>query len=235
MIYFGNIESENSLPIALDHVEFNNITFIRSGHLVNFHHQTSDFVVLSNINISNIIYGSINVKSFDLSENGINTKVNFSSIYAQNIDGQFLSLITLEEGAQIEIHDSTFSFISNIIGGSVLQAGYRNTSVDIYDSVFSNNTSTEGGVFVSQSESVIRLYNCTLTNNFALGSGVIKAESNGYYEIYSSYISKNYGHYAPVSEIFSTNIQSVISNSTITNNVALTSEYIQNEFLSQGK
>ena len=117
----------------------------------------------------------------------------------------------------------------------VLQAGYRNTSVDIYGSVFSNNTSTEGGVFVSQSESVIRLYNCTLTNNFALGSGVIKAESNGYYEIYSSYISKNYGHYAPVSEIFSTNIQSVISNSTITNNVALTSEYIQNEFLSQGK
>ena len=90
-------------------------------------------------------------------------------------------------------------------------------------------------MFLTQSESFIRLHNCTLTNNFAVGSGVIKAESNGYYEIYNSYISNNYGLYAAVSEIFSTNVQSVISNTTITNNIALTSEYIQNEFLNQGK
>ena len=80
---------------------------------------------------------------------------------AQNIDGQFESLISLEEGAEIEIIESTFSFISNVIGGSVLHAGYKNAIAEIYDSVFSNNTSTEGGVFLTQSESVIKLYNCT--------------------------------------------------------------------------
>ena len=235
LIYFGNIVSDQTYTLTLNQISISNISFSRSGNLFNFQHQTTDAIVISNMNISNVVYGSIFIKSFDLSGNNGNTKVAFYKMNAQNIDGQFESLISLEEGAEIEIIESTFSFISNVIGGSVLHAGYKNAIAEIYDSVFSNNTSTEGGVFLTQSESVIRLYNCTWTNNFAVGSGVIKAESNGYYEIYNSHINNNYGLYAAVSEIFSTNIQSVINNSTIINNIALTSEYIQNEFLIQGK
>ena len=235
LISFGNIVSNHTYMVMLDQFEFHNITFVRSGHLMNFQHQTNDALVMNNTNISNITYGSFHVKSFDLTGDAVSTKIKFDNMHAQNIDGQFTSLIILEETAKIEIWNSTFSYTSNIIGGSVLKAGYRNAVADIYDSTFFNNTSTEGGVFVSQSESVIRLHNCTLTNNFAVGSGVIKAESNGYYEIYNSHISNNYGLYAAVSEIYSTDIESVISNCTITNNIALTSDYIRNELLNQSK
>ena len=235
LINFGNIVSNDTYMMTIDQLEFHNITFIRGGHLISFQHQTDDALIVNNTNISNITFGSFYVKSFDLTGNAVDTKIKFDNMHAQSIDGQYASLIVLEEIAKIEICNSSFSFISNIIGGSVLQAGYRSAVADIYDSVFYNNTSTEGGVFISQSESVIRLHNCTLTNNFAVGSGVIKAESNGYYEIYNSYISNNYGLYAAVSEIYSTDIESVISNSTITSNIALTSDYIRNEFLNQGK
>ena len=234
LIYYSNIVSDSTLIMNLDQFEFHNITFIRSGNLINFQHQTNNAVVMTNTSISNITYGSIHLKSIDLSENSVSTRVQFNNISAHNIYGKFLSLFSLEQGAEIKIHDSTFNFVSNIFGGSVIYAGYKNAIVNIYDSVFSNNTSTEGGVFLTQSESVIRLYNCTLINNFAVGSGVIKAESNGYYEIYNSHISNNYGYHSAVSEIYSTNIQSVISNTSISNNIALTSEYIQNEFLYQG-
>ena len=66
-------------------------------------------------------------------------------------------------------------------------------------------------------------------NNFASVSGVVRVIDNGHYEIYSSQIYNNYASQSPISEMFDSVFTSVIDNSTMYNNIALTEEEIVRE------
>ena len=114
--------------------------------------------------------------------------------------------------------------------GAVINSGTRQTTTIITNSEFVNNTALQGGVFNIQDESVIRCNNCTLTHNFASVSGVVRVADNGYFEIYNSHIYNNYASQSPVSELFDSAIASVISNTAIYDNKALTKYQILTEF-----
>ena len=161
-----------------------NITFEQGGNLMLFQQQMDTPLVLSNSEISDILYGGITVKSFDLTNGEVKTKLTIENMTAEHCDGQFMSLINLEEGAEIEVYDSSFSFISNNFEGAVLLAGYRQAIADIYDSEFFNNTSIEGGVIMTKDESHVSIHNCTFRDNFSIGSAVIKAEFDGQFSLY---------------------------------------------------
>ena len=53
---------------------------------------------------------------------------------------------------------------------------------------------------------------------------------NGYFEIYSSQIYNNYASQSPISELFNSAVVSVIDNTTIYSNEALTYDEIVTEF-----
>ena len=67
------------------------------------------------------------------------------------------------------------------------------------------------------------------TNNFASISGVIRVADNGYFEIYNSQIYNNYASQSPISELFNSAFVSVIDNTTIYKNEALSYEEILSE------
>ena len=67
------------------------------------------------------------------------------------------------------------------------------------------------------------------TNNFASVSGVIRVADNGYFEIYNSQIYNNYASQSPISELFNSAFVSIIDNTTIYKNEALS----YNEVLSE--
>ena len=67
------------------------------------------------------------------------------------------------------------------------------------------------------------------TNNFASVSGVIRVTDNGYFEIYDSQIFNNHASQSPISELFNSAFVSVIDNTTIYENEALS----YNEILSE--
>ena len=67
-------------------------------------------------------------------------------------------------------------------------------------------------------------------NNFASVSGVIRVADNGYFEIYDSMIYSNYASQSPISELFDSAFVSVIENTTIYQNEALSYNEIQSEF-----
>ena len=114
--------------------------------------------------------------------------------------------------------------------GAVINAGTRQTTTVITDTTFMNNTAIQGSVFSIQEESVIKCHNCVFTNNFASVSGVIRVAENGYFEIYDSLINNNYASQSPISELFNSAVMSIIDNTTIHNNEALTYDEIANEF-----
>ena len=67
------------------------------------------------------------------------------------------------------------------------------------------------------------------TNNFASVSGVIRVADNGYFEIYNSQIYDNYASQSPISELFNSAFVSVIDNTTIYKNEALSYDEILSE------
>ena len=67
------------------------------------------------------------------------------------------------------------------------------------------------------------------TNNFASISGVIRVADNGYFEIYDSQLYNNYASQSPISELFNSAFVSVIDNTTIYRNEALSYDEILSE------
>ena len=114
--------------------------------------------------------------------------------------------------------------------GAVINAGTRQTTTIITDSTFMNNTAVQGSAFSIQEESVIKCYNCIFANNFASISGVIRVADNGYFELYSSQLYNNYASQSPISELLNSALTSIIDNTTIYSNEALTNDEITTEF-----
>ena len=67
------------------------------------------------------------------------------------------------------------------------------------------------------------------TNNFASVSGVVRVADNGYFEIYDSQIFNNYASQSPISELFNSAFVSIIDNTTIYKNEALSYDEILSE------
>ena len=114
--------------------------------------------------------------------------------------------------------------------GAVINAGTRQTTTIITDSAFMNNTAVQGSAFSIQEESVIKCYNCIFANNFASISGVIRVADNGYFELYSSQLYNNYASQSSISELFNSALTSIVDNTTIYSNEALTNDEITTEF-----
>ena len=69
-----------------------------------------------------------------------------------------------------------------------------------------------------------------MVQNFAITSTLIYATNDGYFEIYDSKIFQNYAVQNVISEIFSSSYYSIIDNTAIYNNEAVSQESIYAEF-----
>ena len=147
----------------------------------------------------------------------------FENMAIQNSNGYYQSLITVTAGSTISIYNSSFTNNWNYLKGGVDTLG---ASLKIFNSKFENNTSIQGGVFNVENQGLLSISNWVLNNNFAVQSGVIQSSNEGYFTIYSSQIINNYAYSIPVGELFLVSTQSVINNSTISNNQWLTKIYI---------
>ena len=157
LMVFSNIQSAAIFQMNLRKLVIHNVTFNRGGNLILFSHQPSQALVFEDSSFSDITNAGIMMESFDQNTaSELPTKVNMVNITANNIDAQNSRFISLYEGAQLSIQNSTFTHITNTRTGAVLYAGYQKAKADIYDSRFVNNTSIEGAVFNVEEESVIK-------------------------------------------------------------------------------
>lgn len=156
---FEKITSNQTFTILIEDIIFRNLYFEVKGNLMNFQHQLSLAMQVNNLDIYNVTHAGIHVESTDPSGLDIDTKIKFVNITAALCDLKTTSLFVLKEGANIQVFDSNFSFISNILYGSVAYAGFQKAIGEFYNSEFKNNTSIDGGVFLTEEVSVIRLFN----------------------------------------------------------------------------
>ena len=69
-----------------------------------------------------------------------------------------------------------------------------------------------------------------MSNNFAVSAGVVKAQSNGLFEFYNTTITQNYAQNNPMAQLFDSVSLSIIDNTTIYDNQALSQQQILSEF-----
>ena len=205
----------------IHNVEFTYIIFKTGGNIFNFQHQQQNQVVIRDSIFHNLFGWSIHLESYNKDLPSITTNVLISNITTANINGQFGSFIHLNTGGNLQIWNSSLADIFNYETGAVIYAEYENTVTQIYNSVIQNNTAMNGGVFYSQSGSVIKWTNWTITNNFALISAVIYSYNNGFFEFYSCEISNNFALSNPIGQILEVFSESILSNWSIHDNTII--------------
>ena len=229
LITFSNVETQEQFYIIFDKFTFTNITFNSGGYLMNFGHQTLTQVVISNLAISNIFAGTIHLEA-----NNINlpykTNVLIQNWNFENVNSNTESIFLLNEGANLEIRNSSFNQISWVKSGGIIYSSYQNTITSIYDSSFTNNTAVKAALFLIEDGSVIRIYRWSMVQNFAITSSLINAANNGYFEIYSSAIHQNYAMLNIISEIFMSTYLWIIDNTAMYDNEIIAKVDILTEF-----
>ena len=229
LVILGDLETQVDFIISFTNITFSNLIFERGGNMLYFQQQLKNSVLVNNILFYNITGGSITIESANLQNLTTPTKVTFTNLTANMLNGNYHSFINIFTGGSLEINNSSFSNIFNIQSGAVIYAGYTNSTTTIRNSVFTNNTSLKGGVFNIEYNSVIILDSWVVSNSFAVESGVVQSSNNGYYKFYNSIFTYNYALSSVFGEIFDVSTNPLISNWTISNNFIKSKSSILNE------
>jgi hypothetical protein len=208
---------------------FYNLKFVRGGNLLDIHQQDGTQVEVSNIAITNVTGGVIQVDSFTQSSLTNSTRVLITNLTATNLNQESQHLFMVQKAGIIKIVDSTFTGINNLFQGSVAYVQDRGSLLEIHDSVFQNNTSLKAALFYIESIGVLKWTNCTITNNFALEASVFYSFGDGQFLFSNSLIENNYAMSIKVGEILDSSSESEINNCDIKNNYLLTYDEIQLE------
>jgi hypothetical protein len=110
-INFGGMESQQDITFIIQDCAFSNIAFANRGYLISFTHQLANSLVLKNTVIQNITSGMIYIESGNklLSET---TKVTMQNMTFTSIEANYISLISVYEGSELTIEDSSFSYVT---------------------------------------------------------------------------------------------------------------------------
>lgn len=210
LISFGNMESEEEISFTFSNLKFSNITFGIQGELLSFEHQLTSDIIVENSVFENIVSGEIYIESANKQNKALSSRVYFLNNTFSNIYSSYGSLMVVNEGGYVTIDSCSFSNISTLEEGAVIYAGYQKANVIIYSSNFTYNYAVTGGVFYSESESVIKIYDSRVTNNFAITSAVFHASNNGYFEMYNTLLTNNYAISNSISQIFDVATMAII-------------------------
>ena len=228
-ILYSNVESQEQFYTVFDQVTFSNVTLRSGGYLMDFGQQTLTQVVVRNLVFSNIYAGTIHLES-SYKVLPYKTKVLIQNGKFENVNSNTESIFLLNEGAELEIRNSSFNQISCTESGGVIYSSYQFTVTSIYDSSFTNSSSVKAALFLIEDGGVIRLYRWSMVQNFAVSSTLMHASNNGYFEIYDSKITQNYGIINIVSEVINSINLWIIDNTKIYNNQFMTISDIFLEF-----
>jgi hypothetical protein len=108
LIDFGGVESQQDFTFIIQDCAFTNIAFSKRGSMISFTHQLTNSLVLKNTVVQNITSGMIYIESGNRLYPET-TKVTMQNMTFSSIEANFVSLISVFEGSELTIEDSSFS------------------------------------------------------------------------------------------------------------------------------
>ena len=134
--------SDKNINITYDQMTFRNITYSSSGKTFDFGHlielpvtiQYSTFENLKSASLFVSVSADVNTKIF--------SKVNIRHSTFSNIENSINGFINAGKNAIVDIHNCTFTHMSTLGSGAVINGASAST-ITVDDSIFMNNTAAE--------------------------------------------------------------------------------------------
>jgi hypothetical protein len=108
LIIFRGIQSLQDFTFIIQDCIFSNVAFANKGSIFSFTHQLANSLILKNTVFQNITSGMIFIES-DNKQNPVTTKVTMQNMTFSSIETNYISLISVFEGSELTIEDSSFS------------------------------------------------------------------------------------------------------------------------------
>ena len=162
----------------------------------------------------------------------LDTKFKFVNSTFADVTTVLTPFISANKNLVFDIENSSFiGFTSMSLISGIFRAFDRSV-IQIEDSVFQNNSAVVSPVFKAETEASIVCTNCTISNNFGVTNGVFEVASGGVLEIYQSIIRNNYAIEYTLGTFLSSFIPSIISETEIYFNGAITQSDLDAELSS---
>ena len=186
-------------------------------------------VIISNSTFQNLTAATIHLKPQDISDLTIIDMLNITDSTFDNINSASDSFIVAFEHGRVTVHRWTFTNMYSYESGAVMYGAYDNSQFYLYDSSFINNTSVQGSVFLFDNYAIVHIYNWTIKNNFSLLSGVAYITGGSQVTFLSWVISNNIAISISVADWFEGYSILTFSNCSISDNLSLTQDQVNNE------
>jgi predicted outer membrane repeat protein len=174
------------------------LTFSTFGNLIELTHNSKEAIYIQSVRFTNIYGAGVKMEPQDIFDtvNPLTLQVT-ECTFTDNtpwVSGFF----NVYENSILKIDDSSFTNTHSAGSGSVVLANYKENTVIINNSTFTNNYAILGGAFYSQFSSSITCNFCTFTNNIAIRGGLSFLNSNGNIILNNCTITKNQALNAPI-------------------------------------
>ena len=209
--------------LIIQNTKFTNLHFGTFGNLIELTHNAKEAVQITNVNFTSVYGAGIHLEPQDIFDKDNPLTLAISNCQFMHNTPWVSGFLNVFENSIVSIQNSNFQNTSSAGSGSVILANYKENSVTIDNSTFTNNYAILGGVFYSQFSSTITCNNCTFNNNIAIRGGLAFLNSNGNIILNNSTITTNQALNAPVLYISACQADySEIGNSEIFANTVIT-------------
>ena len=99
------IELDANLQISLSNIMFSDISFSRTGTLIDCKQQLPTYLTITDSSFTNLTAAMLVVESSNIQNTNLKTLVQINDTMFDNIDDQYNSLINVNEGGQLEINN----------------------------------------------------------------------------------------------------------------------------------
>ena len=233
LIHFHDFSYQTNLIFTFQNCVFSNIIFSYYGRLFLIQQRLFTPVIVLNSTFTNLTSTTIKINPFGESDNSIVSMFNMKDCIFNNINSEFDSFITGYESAYINIERCSFTNMYSYESGAVFYGKLDKLHGNIKDSIFTNNTSSQGSIFVFGDFADVVITNWIFKNNFALQSGIGDVRGSSQLELINCTIDNNFAIANPISVIYEGYSILTFNNCSISNNLALTKDQVLAEFNTQ--
>jgi len=218
---------EGASKMIITEARFTDLEFTTFGNLIHLTHNAIQPFEITQVTFNRVYGAGILLEPQDIFNTSMPLTLDIVNCTFTDNTPWVAGFVNVFENSVVHINISTFTNTASGGSGSVVLANYKENSVTIRDSNFTNNYAILGGVFYSQFSSVITCINCRFNNNIAIRGGVAFLNSNGRIDLQQSDLTLNQALNAPSLYISACQAEfSVVSSSDIYLNNVITMEQL---------
>ena len=224
IITFGPLFSTEDVDFKMVNVIMEDLTFTQDANLIYVNMQTKYPLNIESWVFQNIVGGYISIDPLTLVSGSTPANLDLVNVTVKNNDFRYYTFIRMGHFSELNIVNCIMNRNSGYFRGTIISIQGSDSTANISNCNFNNNNAILGGLFYVARRSVINVNNSTLFSNFAVIASIAYVSNQGKINIDTWEVFRNKAVSVGAIEIFDSNVDSYIINSTFYSNSIITKE-----------